>query len=290
MSGALMKRLALLRERTRTLVDERSAEDPSAGDPLRGLYLSREHIGRMLEVDGAQQSVRLDDAYGSRGDPEGRLLRLAERFALTQLDVHILLAALAPDVDRDFESLYGYLNNDVGRRRATVALALDLVGLAPCQASARARFHPRAPLRSGDLITLDDEDRPLPGRALRVPERVIAHLLGDDALDGDLPGSVYVQSADEPDGSTGRADPGTGPFAGRLGALLAAAPAVVHLRESRHGTGLATAVAAVHAAGLPVLRCDVTHTAQQADRVVPALLREARLLGAGVVLGPLPKE
>ncbi|MFD8030608.1 ATP-binding protein [Streptomyces sp. NPDC059717] len=285
-----MKRLALLRERTRTLVDERSAEDPSAGDPLRGLYLSREHIGRMLEVDGAQRSVRLDDAYGSRGDPEGRLLRLAERFALTQLDVHILLAALAPDVDRDFESLYGYLNNDVGRRRATVALALDLVGLAPCQASARARFHPRAPLRSGDLITLDDEDRPLPGRALRVPERVIAHLLGDDALDGDLPGSVYVQSADEPDGSTGRADPGTGPFAGRLGALLAAAPAVVHLRESRHGTGLATAVAAVHAAGLPVLRCDVTHTAQQADRIVPALLREARLLGAGVVLGPLPKE
>ncbi|TFV33914.1 hypothetical protein E4K10_42245 [Streptomyces sp. T1317-0309] len=72
-------------------------------------------------------------------------------------------------------------------------------------------------MRSGDLITLDDEDRPLPGRALRVPERVIAHLLGDDMLDGDLPGSVYVQSADEPDGSTGRADPGTGPFAGRLG-------------------------------------------------------------------------
>ncbi|TFV33913.1 hypothetical protein E4K10_42240 [Streptomyces sp. T1317-0309] len=65
-----------------------------------GADLSREHIGRMLEVDGAQQSVRLDDAYGSRGDPEGRLLRLAERFALTQLDVHILLAALAPDVDR----------------------------------------------------------------------------------------------------------------------------------------------------------------------------------------------
>ncbi|MDT0468094.1 ATP-binding protein [Streptomyces gibsoniae] len=285
-----MERLALLRERVRILVGTRSAEDPTAEDPLRGLYLSAEHIGRLLEGDGARPPVRPDDAYGRCGEPHGRLSLLARRFGLTDLDVHILLSALAPDVDRGFESLYGYLNDDVGRRRATVALALDLAGLAPHQAHARARFHPRAPLRSGGLLVVDDEDRPLPGRALRVPERVITHLLGEDTLDGGLPGSVRPLPVGEAAGIVGRIGPEAGLFAGRLGKLLAGGPAVVHLREHRQGSGYAAGVTTLHAAGLSVLCCDLAYGDQQAAAAVPALIREARLLGAGVVLGPLPEK
>ncbi|KOV70693.1 ATPase AAA [Streptomyces sp. AS58] len=283
-----MEGLVLLRGRCQDLVRARSADDPSADDPLRGLFLSSEHIGRLLQDDRARPAVRHDDAYGLYGDADGRLAGLAEGFGLTELDIHILLTALAPDVDRDFESLYGYLNDDVTRRCCTVALALDLAGLPPWRAAARARFHPGAPLRAGGLLTVEDEDRPLPSRALRVPERVIAHLLGDDTLDGALPGSVRLLPAGAPGEITGRIDPGAGQFAKRLGALLAAGPGVVHLREQRQGSAFAVAAAAVHAAGRRVLRCAPGQEDQHADRVAAALLREARLLGAGIVLGPLP--
>ncbi len=57
----------------------------------------------------------------------------------------MLLVALAPDVDRTFEPLYGYLNDDVSRRRATVGLALELCAVPPHTAAARARLHPRHP-------------------------------------------------------------------------------------------------------------------------------------------------
>lgn len=273
MSDALLKRLALLRERVSALVEARSAGDPSAGDPLRGLYLSAEQVEHLL-AGHERTPVGLDDAYGG-AEPDDALAELATRFGLTPLDTHILLAALAPDVDRDFEPLYGYLNDDVGRRRATVALALDLAGLEPHNWAARARFHPGAPLVASGLLALEDAERPLPGRGLRVPERVVAHLLGDAALDGELLGAVELLTAGQPAGS----------FASRLGALLAARATVVYLRGSGAESG--TAVEALRAANLPVLRYDPVYGDQH---LLPVLLREARLRGAGVVVGPLPEK
>ena len=42
------------------------------------------------------------------------------------MDLELLLVALAPDLDPRFERLYGYLHDDVSRRRASVGLALEL--------------------------------------------------------------------------------------------------------------------------------------------------------------------
>ena len=47
---------------------------------------------------------------------------------LTTVDVELLVIALLPDLDVRFERLYGYLNDDVTRRRASVGLALQLAG------------------------------------------------------------------------------------------------------------------------------------------------------------------
>ena len=60
-----------------------------------------------------------------------RLRRLARDAGLTPLDVELLLVSLLPDLDTRFERLYGYLNDDVTRRRASVALALELAGASP---------------------------------------------------------------------------------------------------------------------------------------------------------------
>ena len=95
----------------------------------------------------------------------------------------MLLVALAPDLDPSFEKLYGYLNDDVTRRRASVGLALELCGASAVEGWARSRLASAAPLVSGSLVSVEDSDRPLLGRSLRVPDRVVDHLLGRDEPD-----------------------------------------------------------------------------------------------------------
>ncbi|GGY43941.1 AAA family ATPase [Streptomyces tanashiensis] len=274
----LLGLLSALRARVAALVDARGAGDPTAGDPLRGLYVTEETARRIAEspppTAARDHAVRLPDVAGA-----DRLARLARDFGLTALDAHILVAALAPDVDRGFEALYGYLNDDVGRRRATVALALDLAGTGPSDPAARDRFHPAAPLRSGGLLEVEDEDRPLPGRALRVPERVVAHLLGDDGrLDAQLSGTGVELLAP--------AESETDVAATPLGArVVAAGPVTVHLRERVPGASTDGVVEALRAAGRPVLR----YRPESVDEVAArALVLEARLRGAAVVVEPLP--
>ncbi|MFE7543002.1 ATP-binding protein [Streptomyces platensis] len=311
--GALLTRLAGLRERVAGLVERRSADDPTASDPLRGLYVTPEtarrlaaqapreaepYIGERLTAGQASPDVPADEA----SDPSGasdRSVALAGRFGLSALDLHILLAALAPDVDRGFEPLYGYLNDDVGRRRATVALTLDLAGTGPYEPAARARFHPAAPLLSGGLLVIEDEDRPLPGRALRVPERVVAHLLGDDGLDPEL-GSGEVElltaelSAAGRRGSDARTEDKARTedetFAGRLAVLATERPLAVHLRERRPGTAAAPVTDGLRRTGLPVLRYRPDGRRGDGVGLTGALLREARLRRAAVVVGPLPEQ
>ncbi|MGW2231266.1 ATP-binding protein [Streptomyces formicae] len=318
MSGpdGLLARLDALRGRVAELVERRSADDPTAGDPLRGLYLTAESALRIAHQGQGQREEQREGqgaAASSGGASEGAghlpdpssdsFGELALRFSLSPLDQHILLAALAPDVDRRFEPLYGYLNDDVGRRRATMALALDLLGTGPHDPVARGRFHPLAPLRAGGLVQLDDEERPLPGQALRVPERVVAWLLGDDALDPDLVGRG-VELLSSKSGSGGGGDG----VAARLAAVAAAGPLLLHLRERREGTAAEPVADALRAAGLPVLLYrpaladspgsgdapgrsgESEQAAALTARTCTALLREARLRGAALLVGPLSGE
>ncbi|MGY4973444.1 ATP-binding protein, partial [Streptomyces nigrescens] len=161
------------------------------------------------------------------------------------------------------------------------------------EAGARARFHPGAPLLSGGLLVIEDEDRPLPGRALRVPERVVAHLLGDEGLDPELSGGeVELLSAGQRaagvTGSAARTDDTS--FAGRLAVLASERPLAVHLRERRPGTAAEPVTDGLRRAGLPVLRYRPDGHHGDGTGLAGALLREARLRGAAVVVGPLPER
>ena len=287
-AAALLARLARIQERVALLVERRSADDPTAGDPLRGLYLSEEAVQRLLRPAGPAVPDHagtgpggLDDGPALLPDVTGagdRLDQLAGRLGLTDIDVTLLLLALDPDVDRSFEPLYGYLNDDVSRRRATVGLALDLCGLPAHLATARGRFHPAAPLTALGLLVVEEPERPFLSRALRVPDRVVAHLLGDDTPDAALAGHLRppppLAQYEDPDRE----------FTRRLAARLTRGPVTVYLREHREGDGLACAAAALRAAGAEALY----YTGPE-DRV-PDLLREARLGGRTVVVPSLPER
>ncbi|MEW5352898.1 ATP-binding protein [Streptomyces sp. 16-176A] len=281
-ADALLTRLAELRGRVAGLVEERSAGDPTAGDPLRGLYLSEDAVRRLLRPAEPAPGAAPDDLTAAPAPTRDPVAGLCARLGLTELDAALLVIALAPDLDRAFEQLYGYLNDDVSRRRATVALALDLCGIPVHSATARARLHPTAPLVSLGLLIVEEPERPLLSRSLRVPDRVVAHLLGDDTPDPAL--AAHLRPLPEPPRTDG-SDDEFARFTDLLAARLTAAPPLTaYLRESREGDGLSCAASALRTAGLPAL-----HFAGPEDRV-PDLLREARLSGAAIVLATLPEE
>ncbi|WP_427919402.1 ATP-binding protein [Streptomyces sp. cg40] len=275
-ADALLARLGRLRERVALLVAQRSATDPTATDPLRGLYLSGEAVEYLLLRSP-------EPAPPVRESAPDRLTALR----LTDLDTALLLIALAPDLDRTFEPLYGYLNDDVSRRRATVGLALDLCGFPAHDAEGRARFHPAAPLSALGLLTVEEPERPFLSRSLRVPDRILAHLLGDDTPDAALAGHLHPLPTPRVsyDGQDPVGDVEFGHFVDRLTVLLAGGPPLaVYLRERHEGDGLVCVSAALAAARVPAVRFS-----GPVERV-PELLREARLGGRTVVVSGLPDQ
>ncbi|WP_326703401.1 ATP-binding protein [Streptomyces cyaneofuscatus] len=297
----LWERLARVEERVRHAVAARRAADPEPDDPYRGQYLTPDAVERILKSRdafapvpsyGAEPPSYVTEPPSHVTEPGSRLVGLVRSFGLVELDVELLLVAMAPDIDARFERLYGYLNDDLTRRRPAVGLALELCGL-PAAGSGRFRFQPSAPLVAGGLLEIGDPERPLLSRTLRVPDRVTAHLLGDDEPDGRLRGLVRVPAP----GSTVRNDlvhddstrDDDRPEVHRIAAALATGSGLVHLID-RGGDPSGLAVDALTAAGRRPLVVDIAALAAAGDRaaeLVRTLAAEARLAHGGVVLGPL---
>jgi hypothetical protein len=272
----LWARLQLVEERVRHAVAVRRGGDPDPDDPYRGQYLTPDAVARILDESGGLGGPAHEPWQPAAGSV---LDGLARRFGLSSLDLDLLLVAVAPDLDARFERLYGYLNDDLTRRRPTVGLALELCGLAGA-ASARFRLAPGAPLIEGGLVEVTEPERPPLSRVLAVPDRVTGHLLGSARPDARLAGVL----------GEARQDPTAEPAEiRRTAAAAGTGVGLVHLR-SRGGDAAGLATAALGAAGLSPLVLDAMALARRPGDV-PELARiaalEARLTGAGVVLGPL---
>ncbi len=257
----------------RDLVAARREVDPAPDDPYRGLYLPEERVDHLLSGE------RGGMATGAAAVEEGPLELLRAACGLDEADIALLVTALAPEVEPRFEQLFGYLNDDVTRRRPSAAVAFELCGLALTSGRDRARIT-RGPLVSCGLLLLEDEDRPLASRALRAPERVVAHLLGDSTPDPDVAGLL----APLPPVRWGDALPLARALRGRSGP--------VYLQERGSGSGRLLAAGALAELGHGVLNVELrawpeTDRAGAARTALRLLTREARLLGAGLVLGPI---
>ncbi len=281
----LLRRIGVVEERIRALVAERRADDPQPDDPFRGLYLPDDAVDRLLatpfstptwpavtaRLDACERAADVAEHSGTRI----RLRELARAFDLAPLDTDLLLVALACEIDPRFEQFFGYLNDDVTRKHPSVAVALALCGVPLTGPSVRSRLI-HGPLVTGALVHVDDAERPFPGRALRVPDRVVAHLLGDDTTDRAL-SDLLTDASTVPWG-----DPD--PLAGALrsGVRLA------YLREPPTGSGVALAAQALRAIGRGAVVLDLQRLTEQADADTLARLaaREARLVGAGLVAAP----
>jgi hypothetical protein len=281
----LRARTSLVEDRVRALVAHRQADDPAPEDPFRGLYLSDDDAARLFARPAPAPAVdtavlgRVEE-HGDRWEDGGHRLRLrmlALSAALSDLDVELLLTAVLPDLDSRFERLYGYLNDDVTRRRASAGLALEVTGQSPWDARARARLGPAGPLLRHGLLRTEDMDRPFLSRALRVPDRVVGHLLGDD-LPAAVLGPYLVDAFAHPV-----------PLSARLGRALRCGARLLHLRELTPGSGTSVAAAAFADAGLATVALDLTRVPEDPDPadLLLAACREGLFRAAGVVAGPV---
>ncbi len=110
------------------------------------------------------------------------LAAISEIFALEAVELDLLTVAASVELDPNFGLAFALLQGNPNAARPTVALALELCDVPIMSAAGRARLSPSAPLRRYGLLDVDGSE-PAPRRPLRVADRVVAHLLGDDSYD-----------------------------------------------------------------------------------------------------------
>ena len=130
------------------------------------------------EISSEQTSVQI------RSD--SLLAWLLHTFGLSAFDLDILAIALAPELDRQYERVYAYLQDDMSNKRPTVDLVLNLlVTNIPEKISRRKHFASNALLIHHGLLHLDSEATLL-SQHLILDSQVVRLLLQQPGLDSRL--------------------------------------------------------------------------------------------------------
>jgi hypothetical protein len=301
-SELLLRDLALIDHLVSQAVSRLRTHNPRSPEEFQGLYVSDVEADAILsgrypigpgfpasprpDVDGSFAVGSADVAVQSP-----RLRALVERAGLSGFDVAALLLALAPELDLKYERLFGYLHDDITRRRPSVDLALNLLcPTAEAKLAARWRFAAEAPLLRFRLLRLaadpTDHEPPLLRRAVIVEERVLCFLLGDDEPDERLrPWTRHIPVSAAVDAPLLPAD-----LLSRLSRAVerdhAGGGPLIYL-QGPYGVGKRTvATALCREAGLGLLVIDGALLPAREllgfEQLVRLALREASLLGAAL--------
>jgi hypothetical protein len=156
-----------------------------------------ESAAAVLAIDETLQDLeRLIDEKVKRSRAQGMrlpLVELARRFALGAREIDLLFVAVAVEIDRRYERVYGFLHDDMSRKLPSPALALGLYceNVAD-QLEMRELLSSQSALRHYRLIELVDDGAALPwlSRSMRVDARILGFLLGESAIDARVSRSV----------------------------------------------------------------------------------------------------
>ncbi|HLO28826.1 MAG TPA: ATP-binding protein [Anaerolineales bacterium] len=185
-----------------------AGQDPA--DAFRGLYVSDSEAVHLLQRPfgsnwgqtsplpeaeeqaflKAERQAVLQALAIQPGQPT-RLQSLIEAFDLDEFEKDVLLICLAPAFDLRYEKIYGYLQDDVTRRRPGINLVLDLLcpsGMERVQAL--SHFASDAPLLKYHLLERFSEPgqnkAPLLSQSLSVDETLVHWLLGSYQPAGEI--------------------------------------------------------------------------------------------------------
>ena len=171
---------------------------------LKGIYISDQEIDNLVGIRQKELPEGKNDRDNHLEEPvvtlakdiasrkemsiqQGIYLpcaRLAQLFALTPFEEKIIIVCLAPELDRKYERLYAYLQDDITYRRPGVDLVMRLLCTSEQQKSeARLFFSHQAPLLRFHIVYYggNNED-PLLAWFLRLNESVVNFLLENRQL------------------------------------------------------------------------------------------------------------
>lgn len=128
------------------------------------------------------------------------LPRISELFGLSPFEERSLVVCLAPEIDRSYEKLYAYLQDDVTRKKPSVDLLMNLLlSTMSDRLLARAAFEPDGTLLKFRLLQLFDDSAaptPLISRFLKLDDRVVDFLLGRERIDARLGAIASLSNED----------------------------------------------------------------------------------------------
>jgi AAA+ superfamily predicted ATPase len=164
--------------------------------PYRGMHIPQEEVERLLSSqpvtpvfqENSDSVDKLPADVAWEGSP---IAWLQQIFRLSDFDVNIIAIALAPELDRRYERLYAYLQDDVRCKRPTVDLALNLLCSSAIEKlTKRVHFSADAPLIRHGLLHLYPESHqtnpPLLAHNIQLDAQVIQVLLGEPGIDSRL--------------------------------------------------------------------------------------------------------
>src|SRR5574337_635893 len=200
----------------RILLNRAPSRDADPLAPFKGLVISEAEASALLEERQATgratdderkpraaagklcRAIRERSAMTRRSGAPLFLPPLSDMFGLTSFEEQCLVVCLAPELDRKYEKLYAYLQDDSTRRSPSVDFVLRLLCDAQAeQAEARAAFAPDASLRKFMLLKVGDGEpdglAPLIARPLKLDDRIVDFILGHNTVDARLDGLARLE-------------------------------------------------------------------------------------------------
>lgn len=188
--------------------------------PANGLFITDEEVASILAslhqmrpVDSPIPEIEsltemIDEAVAGISDRiSGKhppslfpLIKLARVFGLTQFESDVIIMALAPEIDRRYERVYAYFNDDISKKSPSIETALKvLCSSREDELSAVRFFSANAPLLYFDLIrfiNVNDEIT-FSARRFGLDERILRFISGDNNFSGALPEIAALHYPDE---------------------------------------------------------------------------------------------
>lgn len=200
---------AMLKEQVR---QAHSRDHYWQSDKPRGLYISEtesadlantNHLEKLFHCSSAgyhnSQSASTEQLEKNRVTPDEitRLDTLVKLFGLTSFEKDVLLLCLLPELDPSYERIFGYILDDVTRRKPSVALALDMLCPSPAQKVAkRQAFSANSPSIRYHLFHLHDDtprkQATLLAQSLKINDRICEYLLGSNEIDASLHSFAHI--------------------------------------------------------------------------------------------------
>ncbi len=169
----------------------------SPDDQMRGLIVTEEDVANYLSqsplsgIWSSEITPNITPLIPPDVDQNLPFIRFVKQFGFDALEAYILLVCLAPELDRRYQRLYSFLQDDVTQRRPTVNLVMNILGGTLEQRyMVWDRLKGNSPLRRHHVIDVVKDpskgNLPMLAQPLRVDERVIHFLLGDNEPDNRL--------------------------------------------------------------------------------------------------------